>query len=126
MSRVPWVCRMSWSRIRAIWRSLLTYGGHQDHYLRRLVRLGAGLVLFGVSIAVMLTAGLGVDSWDVLDEGVAERTGITFGWVVNGVSLSVLLLWIPLRERPWLGSAVEVALLLLVVRQAWAWLRRTD
>lgn len=72
--------------------------------LRRLAQLGAGLVLFGVSIAVMLTAGLGVDSWDVFHQGIAARTGISFGWVVNGVSIAVLLMWIPLRERPGVGT----------------------
>lgn len=90
--------------MQVVWRSLPAYGGQRDRYLQRLVRLGAGLVLFGVSIAWMLTAGLGVDSWDVFHQGVAERTGITFGWVVNGVSIGVLLLWLPLRERPGVGT----------------------
>jgi uncharacterized membrane protein YczE len=77
---------------------------HRDRYPQRLVRLFAGLVLFGVSIALMLTAGLGVASWDVFHQGVAERSGVSFGWVVNVVSIGVLLLWVPLRERPGIGT----------------------
>lgn len=71
---------------------------------QRVIRLGSGLVLFGVSVGVMLAAGLGVGSWDVFHQGLAERTGITFGWVLNGVSIGVLLLWIPLRQRPGFGT----------------------
>lgn len=78
--------------------------GRSDRYQRRLLRLLAGLVLFGASIAAMLTAGLGVDSWDVFHQGLADRTGISFGWVVSGVSIGVLLGWIPLRERPGIGT----------------------
>ncbi len=81
---------------------------------QRLVRLVAGLVLFGVSIALMLTAGLGVDSWDVFHQGLAARIGITFGWVVNGVSLGALLLWIPLRQRPGLGTVANAVVVGLV------------
>lgn len=71
---------------------------------QRVIRLGSGLVLFGVSVGVMLAAGLGVGSWDVFHQGLAERTGITFGWVLNGVSIGVLLLWIPLRQPPGFGT----------------------
>lgn len=78
-----------------------------DPYLQRLVRLFAGLVVFGVSIAIMLKAGLGVGSWDVLHQGLANRTGISFGWVVNGVSILVVLVWIPLRERLGIGTVAN-------------------
>jgi uncharacterized membrane protein YczE len=84
---------------------------------RRVTQLGAGLLLFGVSIAVMLSAGLGVSSWDVLHQGVSQRTGISFGWVVVGVSVLVLLSWIPLRERPGLGTVAN-ALVVGVVADA--------
>jgi uncharacterized membrane protein YczE len=83
---------------------LKSHGGKSKRYRHRLIHLFAGLILFGVSIAVMLAAGLGVDSWDVFHQGVAERTGISFGWVVNGISIGVLLFWIPLRERPGIGT----------------------
>lgn len=84
---------------------------------RRPAQLGAGLALFGVSIALMLAAGLGVDSWDVFHQGLAERFGLSFGWVVNGVSLLVLLAWIPLRQRPGAGTVAN-ALVVGVVADA--------
>lgn len=81
---------------------------------RRLAQLAVGLVLFGISIALMLAAGLGVDSWDVLHQGISRVTGIRFGWVVNGVSLAVLILWLPLRQRPGLGTVANALVVGLV------------
>src|SRR6266545_4873791 len=98
---------------------------------RRLVNLYAGLVLFGVSMALMIRARLGLDSWDVLHQGISGRTGLQFGWVVIGVGAIVLLLWIPLRQRPGVGTvsnvfvvglAVDAALDVLPTPQA-MWLR---
>lgn len=80
----------------------------------RLAQLAVGLVLFGISIALMLAAGLGVDSWDVLHQGISRVTGIRFGWVVNGVSLAVLVLWLPLRQRPGLGTVANALVVGLV------------
>lgn len=74
----------------------------------RIVRLGAGLVLYGISIALMLAAGLGLDPWDVLHQGLSRRTGISVGWVVNGVAMAVLLIWVPLRQRPGPGTLANV------------------
>ncbi|MEV4541600.1 YczE/YyaS/YitT family protein [Micromonospora echinaurantiaca] len=70
----------------------------------RLARLLTGLVLFGVSVALMVRADLGLASWDVLHQGLAERTGLPLGQVVNLVAVAVLLLWIPLRQRPGVGT----------------------
>ncbi|MFG2099180.1 YitT family protein [Micromonospora echinaurantiaca] len=70
----------------------------------RLARLLTGLVLFGVSVALMVRADLGLASWDVLHQGLAERTGLPLGQVVNLVAVVVLLLWIPLRQRPGVGT----------------------
>lgn len=71
---------------------------------RRVFNLGVGLVLFGVSIGLMLSAGLGVPAWDVLHQGLALRSGMTFGWTVVGVSIAALVIWIPLRQRPGVGT----------------------
>ncbi|PGH43537.1 Uncharacterized membrane protein YczE [Micromonospora sediminicola] len=76
----------------------------------RVVRLLAGLTLFGVSVALMVRADLGLASWDVLHQGLAARTGLPMGLLVNGVALLVLLLWIPLRQRPGIGTVANVAL----------------
>ena len=78
-----------------------------DRRTRRFANLAAGLALFGISVALMLSAGLGVDSWDVLHQGLAERMGVPVGWVINAVSLLALALWIPLRQRPGFGTVAN-------------------
>jgi uncharacterized membrane protein YczE len=76
--------------------------------LRRLTQLYAGLVLYGVSDAMLLLAGLGVDPWDVLHQGLSRRIGLGVGtWAVI-VGVLVLLLWIPLRQRPGFGTLSNV------------------
>jgi uncharacterized membrane protein YczE len=77
---------------------------------RRLCNLYAGLVLFGVSIAFFVQARLGLDPWDVLHQGISERTGVRIGTVAIAVGVIVLLLWIPLRQRPGLGTLSNVLL----------------
>jgi uncharacterized membrane protein YczE len=76
--------------------------------LRRLSNLYAGLVLFGLSIAMMVRAELGLASWDVLHQGIAGLTGLRFGVVVIAVAAVVMLLWIPLRQRPGFGTLSNV------------------
>ncbi|MCW2757481.1 MAG: hypothetical protein JWO46_1227 [Nocardioidaceae bacterium] len=71
---------------------------------RRLPQLYVGLVLYGVSIAMMVRAGLGNAPWDVLHQGLARRLPISLGTALVITSVVVLLLWIPLREVPGLGT----------------------
>ena len=75
-------------------------------------------MLFGVSVALMLSARLGLDPWDVLHQGLARRTGLPIGWIVNGTGVLVLLLWIPLRQRPGIGTVSNVIVVGLVVDAA--------
>ncbi|TRV74898.1 hypothetical protein FKN01_23165 [Streptomyces sp. 130] len=75
---------------------------------RRLVQLYAGLALYGASSALLVVAGLGLEPWGVLHQGLAERTGISIGVVSIIVGAIVLLLWIPLRQRPGLGTVSNV------------------
>ncbi len=74
---------------------------------RRLPRLVAGLVLLGVGIAATLRARLGLSPYDVLHQGISERTGVSFGLVVILLGMVILLLWIPLRQRPGVGTIVN-------------------
>lgn len=76
--------------------------------LRRLIQLFAGLVLYGISDAMLLLAGLGVDPWDVFHQGLSRRFGLGVGTWAIIVGLAVLLLWIPLRQRPGLGTVCNV------------------
>jgi uncharacterized membrane protein YczE len=74
---------------------------------RRLPRLVIGLLCLGSGIAATLRAELGLSPYDVLHQGVAERTGLSFGVVVVLVGVAVLLLWIPLRQPPGVGTVVN-------------------
>jgi hypothetical protein len=78
---------------------------------RRLIQLFLGLALYGVSLGLMVRANLGLDPWDVFHQGLAQRTGISLGMMVNLVGAAVLLLWIPIRQRPGIGTIANVFLI---------------
>lgn len=93
-------------------------------WTRRGVQLVVGLAFYGFGIGLMVRAGIGVAPWDVLAQGITAQTGLPFGIVVNIVGAFVLLLWIPIRQKPGLGTVANVLLigpfaqlLLLVVPQ---------
>ncbi|NNH72648.1 hypothetical protein HLB23_22765 [Nocardia uniformis] len=89
--------------------------------LRRLIALYIGLVLYGLSMAVMVRAGLGLDPWDVFHQGVADRVPLSFGAVVAITGVAVLLAWIPLRQKPGLGTVSNVVVIAVAV-DAGLWL----
>jgi uncharacterized membrane protein YczE len=78
---------------------------------RRIGQLLVGLILYGVAIAMMVHAAIGVSPWDVLAQGISRQTGIAFGLVTNLVGLVVLLLWIPIRQRPGIGTLLNALLI---------------
>ena len=79
--------------------------------LRRLIQLYAGLGLYGISIAMYIRASLGVDPWDVFHIGVANHTALSVGAVLIVTGALVLLLWIPMRQKPGLGTVSNVIVL---------------
>jgi uncharacterized membrane protein YczE len=87
---------------------------------RRLVQLFAGLVLYGVSMAMLVQSRLGLDPWDVFHQGLSKVTGISFGLVVILVGIPVLLLWIPLRQKPGFGTLANLVVIGLVADRALA------
>ncbi|WP_405163977.1 hypothetical protein OG203_02310 [Nocardia sp. NBC_01499] len=96
--------------------------GHAGRVLiRRLVALYVGLGLYGFSMAVMVRAGLGLDPWDVFHQGVAQHVPISFGAVTALTGIAVLLAWIPLRQRPGLGTVSNVVVIAVSV-DAGLWL----
>jgi uncharacterized membrane protein YczE len=88
--------------------------------VRRLIQLQVGLICYGISMALMIEARLGLDPWDVFHQGVAKLTGMRFGLVVIATGALVLLLWIPLRQRPGIGTVSNVIVIGLAVDAALA------
>jgi uncharacterized membrane protein YczE len=76
----------------------------------RLVQLYAGLLLYGVSSSLLVLAGLGLDPWDVFHQGLSRTFGLAIGTWAIIVGVVVLLLWIPLRQRPGIGTVSNVIL----------------
>lgn len=79
--------------------------------VRRFLQLLAGLVSFGVGIGLMVRGRIGVPPWDVLGQGLVNVTGLNFGLVTLLIGVVILLLWIPLRERPGIGTVLNVLIL---------------
>nr|WP_030907049.1 membrane protein [Streptomyces sp. NRRL F-5126] len=75
---------------------------------RRLVQLYAGLVLYGASSGLIIRGDLGLEPWNVLNQGVGDLVGLSIGTVSIVVGAGVLLLWIPLRQRPGLATVSNV------------------
>lgn len=80
-------------------------------FSRRLLQLFVGLIAYGFAIALMVRAGIGVAPWDVLSQGLSQRTGLSFGTVTFVTSLVVLLLWIPLRQRLRFGTLANTLMI---------------
>jgi uncharacterized membrane protein YczE len=76
----------------------------------RFAQLLVGLVLFGGSVALLVRARLGLDSWDVLHQGLSRHTHVAIGTWAIVVSVVVLLVWVPLRQRPGIGTLCNVVL----------------
>ncbi|MDR6414161.1 hypothetical protein [Pseudarthrobacter sulfonivorans] len=77
---------------------------------RRITQLLIGLAMYGISLAMFIRAGLGLDPWDVFHQGLAGLSGLSIGTVVVAVSFLVLLLWIPLRQKPGVGTLANAVL----------------
>lgn len=80
-------------------------------WTRRIAQLLVGLFLYGIAIAMMVRAGIGVAPWDVLTQGLVKQTGITFGVITIIVGAIVLLLWIPIRQKPGIGTVLNILLI---------------
>jgi uncharacterized membrane protein YczE len=88
--------------------------------VRRLAQLYVGLALYGLGIALQVASGLGNDPWDTLHQGLARQTGLSIGtWIVIA-AIAVMALWIPLRQRPGVGT-ISNALLVGVFADLFLW-----
>jgi uncharacterized membrane protein YczE len=87
---------------------------------RQSIQLLAGLVLYGISMALLIRSQLGNMPWDVLHQGLARQLHHSIGTVTIAVSVGVLLLWIPLREKPGIGTVCNVVIIGISVDAALA------
>ena len=87
---------------------------------RRLPQLLVGLLLYGASMAMQIRGALGLNPWDVLHEGLVEQTPLSFGLITAITGAVVLLAWIPLRQRPGLGTVANVLVIAVAVDVALA------
>ncbi|MFR9770764.1 YczE/YyaS/YitT family protein [Nocardia sp. SC052] len=94
--------------------------------VRRLVALYVGLWLYGFSMAVMVRAELGLDPWDVFHQGVAKHVPLSYGTVTAITGVVALAAWVPLRQRPGLGTVSNVVVIALSVDAGLAWLPSWD
>ncbi|MSO59431.1 MAG: hypothetical protein EXQ63_03805 [Ilumatobacteraceae bacterium] len=72
-----------------------------------MTRCAAGLAFFGTGIACFVDGGLGLAPWDMLHQGISEHTGIELGTIIILLGFSLLVLWIPLRQRPGIGTVMN-------------------
>jgi len=77
-------------------------------FIRRFLQLQIGLILYGLSIALMVRGNLGLNPWSVFHQGLSDLTGIRLGLIVNCVGVLVLLTWIPLKQKPGIGTISNV------------------
>jgi uncharacterized membrane protein YczE len=89
---------------------------------RRLFQLLVGLTLYGLAVAMIVRAGLGLDPWNVLNQGVAERLPLSYGVVMILIGAAVLLLWLPLRQKPGIGTVANVLLIGVFADLGLAWI----
>jgi uncharacterized membrane protein YczE len=94
----------------------------RTHFWYRLIKLLVGLFIYGIGVALLVHAAVGIAPWDVLAQGISLQSGITFGQATVVVSLLVMLLWIPLRVRVGLGSLLNAILIGLFADIVLGWL----
>jgi uncharacterized membrane protein YczE len=94
------------------WRADSTWSlGVGKHHIQRLVILIFGLTIFGIGEAFLVVTGLGNSPWIVLSEGISLHSPLNIGESTFFVSVSVLLLWIPLRQRPGFGTLANIVVI---------------
>jgi uncharacterized membrane protein YczE len=97
-----------------------------DRLPERLARCIAGLAMFGLGISMFIASELGLAPWDVFHQGLSELTDISIGLIIELTGVLILLLWIPLRIRPGIGTILNAIEIGLVVYLIEGWLPTSD
>lgn len=98
----------------------------KDRPGRRSVRLALGLALYGTSLAMLVKADFGADPWTVFTQGLSRVTGLSLGQTTIVISLALLVLWGPLRQRPGVGTAANALLVGPFLDLGIAWIPTPD
>jgi uncharacterized membrane protein YczE len=93
-----------------------TASGRWDLSFSRVLILFFGLAIFGLGDSLLIQANIGNAPWTVLAEGVTLKSDLSIGWATFFISVFVLLLWIPLRERPGFGTLSNIVLIALFIQ----------
>ncbi len=83
--------------------------------VRRMLQLLGGLLLYGGSMGLQIRSVLGLDPWDVFHDALSKRTGLTFGTITAITGALMLLCWLPLRQRPGVGTVCNILLIAVAV-----------
>jgi hypothetical protein len=83
--------------------------------VRRVPQLLGGLLLYGISMGLQIRSVLGLDPWDVFHDALSKRTGLSFGTITAITGAVVLLCWLPLRQRPGVGTVSNILLIAVAV-----------
>jgi len=93
----------------------------KKHLARRVAQLYVGLVLYGTSSAMMILGALGMDPWNTFQQGLSRHTGIAIGtWTVI-IGFALMVVWIPLRQKPGFGTVSNAIVIGLVVNVELGW-----
>ena len=97
----------------------LSWSSHFEYNLKpkkiTIFYLIFGLILFGIGEALLITANIGVSPWFVLHQGIAFQTGYTIGITTFIVSIAVLLLWFPLKQKPGIGTVLNAIFISIII-----------
>jgi len=90
--------------------------------LSTLFYLNLGLVLFGLGESLLIASGAGVSPWTVLAQGIALNTGWSIGFSTMVVSFAILLLWVPLKQKPGIGTLLNALIIAFMIDFSLVWL----
>ena len=109
------------------WRAESTWSiGHGSHHIQRFFILVFGLFIFGIGDSLLIITGLGNAPWSVLAQGISLNTPFSIGEATFFISLTVLALWIPLKQMPGLGTVANIIVIAVAIEIGLAFIPKVD